>query len=75
MRTSAFSFVSLALQEYVPLKQGLRLELDPLKNRELSTPGVCSTKTRIKTVLNSRRWLGIYALQEYVPLKQGLRHS
>ena len=73
IKTQRLGLVGLGcpLREYVPLKQGLRLDMNVLR-LQCEAPRVCSAKTRIKTNA-SYCVLDIERLREYVPLKQGLR--
>ena len=62
------------LREYVPLKQGLRRDEQCFIHHPIHSPRVCSTKTRIKTIVFAYGNYFLMPLREYVPLKQGLRH-
>ena len=64
--------VSFVLNEYLPLKQGLRLFRFSFLRPELFSQWVSSIKTRIKTKKYAR-FVRFARLNEYLPLKQGLR--
>ena len=63
-----------SLWDYLPLKQGLRLQPLFQEAGHLCPLRLSSTKTRIKTGFCFSRCRAGFLLWDYLPLKQGLRH-